>query len=233
MRTTDLSKTLDHTVLAPETTRADVVRACARAHDVHVAAVCVTPAYVPDAVACLRGTDVKTCVMVNDAGSAALRRQIAIVERAVCQGVDEIDLAMNLAALRSGAFGIARQELWRLVYAVRTRAANDARGAVAVKAIVGVPLLDEARVRMACKIVSDVGADFAVAWTGARTPMVAGDVELMRDALPETIGVTAAGGVDGLAHLHEMVSAGATRIGISDAVEVLEHVRATTNRSTQ
>jgi deoxyribose-phosphate aldolase len=228
MRTTDLSKTLDHTVLAPETTRDDVVQACARAHDVHLASVCVAPRHVPEAVASLRGSDVKTCVILDDAGGTALRRQIAIVERAVCQGVDEVDVALNIAALRSGAFGVARQELWRLVYAVRTRAANDARGTVAVKAIVGVPLLDEALVRMACKIVSDVGADFAVAWTGAQTPMIAGDVELMRDALPETIGVTAAGGVCGLAHLQEMVSAGATRIGTSDAVEVLEQVRATT-----
>jgi deoxyribose-phosphate aldolase len=233
MRTTDLSKTLDHTVLAPGTTHDDIARACARAHDVHVAAVCVAPEHVPQAVACLRASDVKTCVVIDDAGSAALRRQIAIAERAMCQGVDEVDLALNIAALRAGAFGVARQELWRMVCAVRTRAANEARGQVSVKAIVGVPLLDEAHLRLACKIVSDVGADFAVAWSGGRTPMVAGDVELMRDSLPEAIGVTAAGGARGLAHLQEMVGAGAARVGTADAVDVLEHVRATTTRSAQ
>ena len=79
--------------------------------------------------------------------------------------------------------------------AARTRAANDARGQVLVKAIIEAPRLDEAHVRLACKIVADAGADFAVTYSTPGTPVTAGDVELLRESLPDHIGVTASGGV--------------------------------------
>ncbi len=191
MRTADLSKTLDHTVLAPETTREDIERACERARAVHVAAVCASPRYTRVVAERLRGSDVKTCAIIDAPAARGAREQIALAERAVCDGADELDVPINVAALRAGAFGVARDELMQLVRAVRTRAANDARGQVLVKAIIEAPLLDEALVRMACKIVADAGADFAMTCSGVGTPVALEDLELMRESLPDHIGVTA------------------------------------------
>jgi deoxyribose-phosphate aldolase len=230
MRTADLSKTLDHTVLAPETTRGDIERACERARAVHVAAVCAGPEYTRVVAERLRGSDVRTCAVIDAPSARDARGQIAIAERAVCDGADELDLPINLAALRAGAFGATRDELVRLVCAVRTRAANDARGQVLVKAIIEAPLLDEARVRMACKIIADAGADFAITRSVLGTPVVLDDVELLRESLPDHIGVTASGGVRTVLDVQAMIAAGAARVGTASAVDVLEQIRATNSR---
>ena len=114
--------------------------------------------------------------------------------------------------------------------AVRTRAANDARGQVLVKAIIEAPLLDEARVRMACKIIADAGADFAITRSVLGTPVVLEDVELLRESLPDHIGVTASGGVRTVLDVQAMIAAGAARVGTASAVDVLEQIRATKSR---
>src|SRR5450631_942284 len=106
MRTADLSKTLDHTVLAPETTREDIERACERARALHVAAVCASPRYTRVVADRLRGSDVKTCAVIDLRPGHGAREQIAVAERAVCDGADELDVPINLAALRAGAFGV-------------------------------------------------------------------------------------------------------------------------------
>jgi deoxyribose-phosphate aldolase len=232
MRSTDLSKTLDHTVLAPETTREYIERACERARVVHVAAVCASPVYTRVVAERLRGSDVRTCAVIDAPADPDARGQIAIAEQAVCDGADELEVPLNLAALRAGAFGRARDDLMRLVQAVRTRAANDARGQVLVKAIIDAPLLDEAQVRMACKIVADVGADFAMIGSAPGTRVAPEDVELMRESLPDHIGVTALGGVRTVDDVQAMIAAGAARVGTANAVDVLEHIRATERRIT-
>jgi deoxyribose-phosphate aldolase len=230
MRTADLSKTLDHTVLAPETTREDIERACERARACHVAAVCASPRYTRVVADRLRGSDVKTCAVIGAPSGRGAREQIAIAERAVCDGAEELDVPINVAALRAGAFGLARDELVRIVRAVRTCAANDARGRVLVKAVIEAPLLDEAHLRMACKIVADAGADFAVTCSGGGIPVALEDVELMRESLPDHIGVTASGGVRTVSDVQAMILAGAARVGTASAVDVLEQLRATNSR---
>jgi len=230
MRTADLSKTLDHTVLAPETTRADIERACERARAVHVAAVCASPRYTRVVAERLRGSDVKTCAVIDAPSGRGARAQIALAERALCDGADELEVPINLAALRAGAVGVARDELVQFVRAVRTCAANDARGQVLVTAMIPTPLLDEAHVRLACKIVADAGADFAMTCSGVGTPVAREDVELLRESLPDHIGVTASGGVRTVSDVQAMLSAGAVRVGTSRAVDVLEQIRATNSR---
>jgi deoxyribose-phosphate aldolase len=228
MRTADLSKTLDHTVLAPDVTPGEIARACDRARAVHVASVRTAPGYTGMVARRLAGSDVRTCAVIPQTRDP--RRAIAIGERAVCDGADEVEVALNLPAVRRGDFGLARDELAKFVRVVRGRAANDARGAVIVKAIVDAPLLDDAHIRMACKILADAGVDFAVTSRGAGAPIAIADVELMRESLPEMIGVAATGGVDSVMQVHEMISAGAARVGTAHAVDVLEQVRATTTK---
>ena len=222
MRAEDLTKTLDQTVLRRETTAEDVELACAAARDHHFAALCSYPRFVPLVAELLRGCDVKTCAVIDfprGASSATERAQEA--DRAVAEGADELDVVMNYQAMLAGDFRAVRDDLVRVVRAVRGRAANDARGDVLVKVIIEAPLLNDKVKRLACKIVVDSGADFAKTCTGVGTQATVHDVELMRDALPEGVGVKASGGVRTLVAVQAMIGAGAARVGTSSAVAVM------------
>ena len=227
MRAEDLTKTLDHTVLSPETSQADIERACAEAREHHFAALCSYSHHVPLMADLLRGCDVKTCAVLDfpgGTGSTADRARAAA--RAVAEGADELDVVMNYRAMLAGDFRLVRDDLVRVVRAVRGRAANDARGDVLVKVIIEAPLMDDKLKRLACVIVAGADADFAKTCTGAGTRATVHDVELMRDALPEAVGVKAAGGVRTLGAVQAMIGAGAARVGTSSAVSVMAELAA-------
>jgi deoxyribose-phosphate aldolase len=222
MRAEDLTKTLDQTVLAPDTSAEDIARACAEARDHHFAALCSYPRFVPQMAELLRGCDVKTCAVLDFPGGASSTLERAeAADRAVAEGADELEIVMNYHAMLAGDFKGVRDDLMRVVRAVRGRAANDARGDVLVKVIIEAPLLNDKVKRLACKIVTDVGADFAKTCTGVGTRATVHDVELMRDALPEGVGVKASGGIDTLEAVQAMIGAGAARVGTSAAVGVM------------
>lgn len=222
MRVEDLTKTLDHTVLAPGTSAEDVARACEEVRDLHVAALCTYARFVPDMAELLRGCDVKTCAVIDvPTGISSTAVRAAEADRAVAEGADELEILMNYHAMLSGDFTAVRDDLARVVRAIRGRAANDARGDVIVKVIIEAPLLNDKVKRLACKIVTDVGADFAKTCSGFGTRASVHDVELMRDALPEAVGVTASGGIDSLEAVQAMIGAGAARVGTSATPKVM------------
>ncbi len=222
MRVEELAKTLDHTVLGPRATTADVDRACDEALDHHFATVCSHAWFVPLMVERLRPSDVKVCTVVAFPYGAELPgAKVAAAEAAAAAGADELDVVMNVPAMLSGDFVAVRDELVGLVRAVRSRAVNDSRGNVIVKVIIEAPYLDDKRVRLACKIVADAGADFAKTASGVGTQARVHDVEVMRDALPEGVGVKAAGGIRTLEDAEAMINAGASRLGSSAAVGIV------------
>lgn len=227
MRVEELAKTLDHTVLGPGTTAAQVEEACRVAREAHLAALCSFPAFVPLMAERLRGSDVKVCAVVSFPHGADLAAtKVAGAEHAVAAGADELDVVMNVSALLSGQPTLARDELGRVVSAVRMRSVARGRGDVLVKVIVEAPLLGEQLTRLACKIVADAGADFAKTCTGVGTRADARDVEVMRDALPAAVGVKAAGGIRTLEEARAMIDAGAQRVGTSSAPEILAELAA-------
>jgi len=228
MRAEDLTKTLDLTVLAKDTTAEDVERACVVAREHHFASVVSYSQFVPLMSGLLRGCDVKTCSVIDfPAGSSSPVERAQEADRAVAEGADELDVVMNYRQMLTGDFRGVRDDLVRVVRAVRGRAANDARGDVLVKIIIEAPLLNDKVKRLACKIVVDAGADFARTCTGAGgTAATVHDVELMRDALPEGVGVKASGGVRTLEAVQAMIGAGAARVGTSSAVAVMEELAA-------
>ncbi len=231
MRPEDLTKTLDHTALAPGITEADIERACAEAREHHFAALCSYPQFVPLMAERLRGCDVKVCSVIDfPGGRSSTAAKVREAERAVAEGADELDVVMNYSAMLAGDFRAVRDELVALVRAVRSRAVNVARGDVLIKVIIEAPLLDDKHKRLACKIVTDSGADFAKTCTGVGTVATVPDVELMRDALPESVGVKAAGGVRTLEDVQAMVGAGAARVGTSSAVGVMRELAALSGR---
>lgn len=173
----------------------------------------------------LHGCDVKTCAVISFPYGADLPQgKIAAAEAAVTAGAEELDVVMNLPALRSGDFGYVRNELSALVRAVQSRAVNDARGMVIVKVVIEAPYLDDKLKRLACKIVADSGADFAKTATGVGTAATVEDVELMREALPEGVGVKASGGIRSLEVAEDMINAGASRIGSGAAVRIMKEL---------
>jgi len=223
LRLEELAKTIDHTLLGATATVQDAVRACEEAREHHFAAVCVLPFAVPAAVEELRGCDVKVATVVSyPLGADSTRAKIAAADSSIAAGADELGVVLNVPALLSGDFRLVRDELVALVRAVRVKSVNAGKGIVLTKAILECPVLDDKLKRLACRITEDAGADFVETSTGFNgSDATARDVELLRDCLPESVGVKASGGITSGEAAEAMVSAGAGRIGTSHGAAVM------------
>jgi deoxyribose-phosphate aldolase len=223
LRLEELAKTIDHTLLGPTATLQDVERLCEEASEHHFAAVCVLPFAVPDAVEALRGCDVKVGTVVSfPFGADSTRAKVSAAEHAISAGADELGVVLNVPALLSGYFHLVRDELVALVRSVRVKSVNSGRGIVLLKVIVETTVLDDKLKRLACRIAEDAGVDFVEASTGfGGSTATLHDVELLRDCLPESVGVKATGPFATPGEAEAMVGAGAGRIGTPHAVEVM------------
>lgn len=224
LRVEELAKTIDSTLLDPRATHTDVEALCEGAIEHHFASVCVLPYHIPVARKLLREHDVKVGTVISHPhGGDSMRGKVASAENAVISGADELDVVMNISAMLSGDFRYVRDELIRLMRAVRMKSVNAGRGLILVKIVAEAYYLDDKLKRLACKIVEDVGADFIKTSTGdapgGATPK---DVELFRDLLTEDVGVKASGGIRTAADAELMINSGAARIGTSHAVEIIK-----------
>jgi deoxyribose-phosphate aldolase len=223
LRVEELAKTIDHTLLGPTATTHDVERLCDEAREHHFASVCVLPSFVPHALERLRACDVKVCTVVSyPLGADSMKAKVAAAEHAVAAGADELDVVLNVPLLLSGDFRLVRDELVALVRGVRVKSVNTGKGIVLLKVIVECCHLDDKLKKLACRIVEDAGADFVETstgyWNGGATRH---DVELLRDCLPESVGVKASGGIATAEAAEVMIAAGAGRIGTSHAVDIM------------
>jgi len=220
----ELAKTIDQTLLLPDTTVRDVERLCREAARYHFAAVCVFPHFVSQAAALLNTADVKVCTVVSfPFGADAPRTKVVACEDAVSQGADEIDVVMNTQAMLSGEFSYVRNELTRVVRAVRMKSVNSGRGLTLVKVIIETCYLTNKMKRLACRIVEQTGADFVKTSTGyGPRGATVQDVELLRDCLDEHVGVKASGGIRTYRDVELMINAGAARIGTSAGAEIMQ-----------
>jgi deoxyribose-phosphate aldolase len=223
LRFEELSKTIDHTLLDPEATADEVEATCTRARELHVASVCLLPAHVPAAAQELRGSDVKVCAVVGlPSGRARGRTKIAQAKRALAAGAGELEFVVNVGALRGGDARLVHEELVSFARAVRMSGTNAGGGSVLLKAILETSQLDDKLTKLAAKIVELAGLDFAQTSSGLHPDAATvRDVELLRECLPEAVGVKACGGIETLADVEAMVNAGAGRIGSATAVEIL------------
>ncbi len=216
-----VAKLIDHTVLKPEATAADIEKLCEEAKKFGFYSVCVNPVWVPKARALLRGTSVKVCAVVGfPLGAQSPDIKTLEARRALREGAQEIDMVINIGALKS------KDDL---------SVARDIRGVVEVcdeshaasKVILETALLnDEEKVR-GCQLAMKAGADFVKTSTGfSKSGATVEDVALMaRTVAPRKLGVKAAGGVRTYDDLVKMVQAGATRIGSSNSVKIVEEAR--------
>jgi deoxyribose-phosphate aldolase len=219
----ELAKTIDHTLLRPEASVGDIERHCREAVAHHFAAVCVLPFWVPFARGFLEGSDVKVCTVISfPHGAEGRRAKIFAAEEAISQGADEIDVTLCLGAMMSGDYTYVRDELASIVRAVRVASINSGPGLVIVKAIIETCFLSNKLKKLACTIVETAGADFVKTSTGyGPQGATVHDVELLRDALSERVGVKASGGVRSYQQVEALINAGAARIGTSVGGEIM------------
>jgi deoxyribose-phosphate aldolase len=212
-----ISQLIDHTILKPEATRADVIKICREAREYCFASVCVNPYWVPLVAAELANSGVKVCTVVGfPLGATSTEAKVAETVAALRAGAQEIDMVINVGALRSGDHEAVKLDIAEVV-----KVSHAARAIV--KVILETALLDDNQKVIACTLCKLAGADFVKTSTGFSTSgATAHDIALMRGVVGPEIGVKASGGIRTLQDLQTMTAAGATRIGASASVKIVE-----------
>lgn len=210
---------IDHTNLSPIARKEDIVHLCGEAVAYNFASVCVLPYYVPLAVRRLQGTNVMVCTVVGfplggqDSHSKAYEAGLAAE-----QGASEIDMVINLAALKNGEYDFVGHDIAGVV---------EAAAPAKVKVIIEACYLDDEEKKLACRAAVLAGAAFVKTSTGlAKGGARAEDVRLMRREVGEDIGVKAAGGIRTMNDMEAMLAAGANRIGTSSGLVIMEQYMA-------
>ena len=212
-----IASLIDHTILKPEATRADILKICGEARQYAFASVCVNAYWVPVVSAELAGSPVKVCTVVGfPLGATSTEAKVAETAAAVRAGAQEVDMVINVGALRSGDHEAVKLDIQAVV-----KVAHEA-GAI-VKVILETALLDDNQKAVACTLAKLAGADFVKTSTGfGPSGATAHDIALMREVVGPGIGVKASGGIRTLSDLKAMTAAGATRIGASASVKIVE-----------
>jgi deoxyribose-phosphate aldolase len=208
---------IDHTLLKPEASEKDIKKLCDEAAQYGFASVCVNPSWVKKASEFLRGTSVPVCTVIGFPLGATLSDVKAFeARRSIFNGAKEVDMVINIGALKSGDDCTVEDDIRAVVEAAH-------ENGVLCKVIIETALLtDEEKVR-ACLASKNAGADFVKTSTGfAKGGATAEDVALMRRVVGSGLGVKASGGVKGIEDAKAMVEAGATRIGASVGVKIAQ-----------
>jgi len=208
---------IDHTLLRPEATAADIRALCAEARTYGFASVCVNPYWVPLAVGELTGSAVKICTVVGfPLGASATAAKVCETEIAVRAGAQEIDMVLNAGELRADHREAVQQDIQAVVDAAH-------RGGAIVKVILETALLNDDQKVAACELAKAAGAEFVKTSTGfGPGGATTHDVALMRRVVGPQIGVKASGGIRTLDDLRAMAAAGASRIGASSSVKIIQ-----------
>lgn len=215
----ELAKVIDHSLLRPELTEAEVVAGCRLAQQYHVASVCVKPCHVKLASKLLAGSDVLVGTVVGfPHGNSTIATKVFETQEAVANGAAEIDMVINIGELRSGHVDYVREEVQAVV--------NAAHPAAIVKVIFENAYLTDEQKIQACQLCESAGADFVKTSTGfAPTGATVADVKLMRAHVGPQVQVKAAHGVRTLDALLEMIDAGATRSGATATAAILDEFK--------
>ncbi len=223
MRVREFAKTIDHTLLKPDTREADIRRLCEEAARHHFAAVCIPPCYVRLAARELRGTDVKVATVVSfPFGADTTTVKATAVRDAIVGGASEIDVVMNISKFLSGEFSYVAEELSSLNGEVSAVAMNNGLNDAVLKVIIEAAYLTDEMKRLAVQIVAASGADFVKTSTGfGPGGATLEDVALLREEAPEGLAVKASGGIRTLDDALDMLNAGASRLGTSGRVAIM------------
>lgn len=211
-----IARYIDHTLLKPESTQADIIQLCKEAKQYQFATVCVNPFWVKTAAEELKGSGVGVATVIGfPLGATSTFTKVAETRDAIASGATEVDMVINIGALKSKDEMAVYQDIRQIV-----RAAN---GQALVKVIIETGFLTDEEKKRACMIAKEAGADFVKTSTGfGPGGATVEDIKLMRETVGPEIGVKASGGVRDFETAKAMIDAGATRIGASSGVAIVK-----------
>lgn len=215
----ELNRYFDHTLLKAEATSDQVLKLCDEALEYHFASVCVNPVFVPLAAGKLAGSDVKVCTVIGfplGANEPAVKAMEAAL--AVDEGAEEVDMVINIGKAKEKDFAYIQEEIAKVKQASRE---------ALLKVIIESSALSDDEIIGCCKAAMAAKADYVKTSTGFHKTggASAHAVSLMRQTVGETMGVKASGGIHSLAEAQEMIEAGASRIGCSASVAIMEETK--------
>lgn len=216
MEMMELARMIDHTQLRADATKAEITQIIVEAKKYEFASVCVNPTWVSYAAEQLANSNVKVCTVIGfPLGATTSATKAFETTNAITNGATEIDMVINIGALKDGNNDVVENEIKAVVEA--------AAGKAIVKVIIEICLLTEEEKVRACELSAKAGADFVKTSTGFSTGgATADDIALMRKTVGPDMGVKASGGVRSLEDMQKMIAAGATRIGASSGVKIMD-----------
>jgi deoxyribose-phosphate aldolase len=213
----NIAKMIDHTLLKPDATEQEIAQLCFEARKYGFASVCVNPTWVSLCAELLKGSAVKVCTVIGfPLGATAPEVKVFETENAIRQGATEIDMVINIGALKARDLELVARDIRGVVNAAHAHG-------IIVKVIIETVLLNDEDKTIACLIAKEAGADFVKTSTGfAGGGATVHDVALMRKVVGPQMGVKASGGVRTFEDAENMIKAGATRIGASAGVKIIQ-----------
>ena len=210
----NVSKYIDHTNLRPDAIESDIIKLCKEALAFKFASVCINPIHVPLAVSILQNEKIKVSTVVGfPLGATSSEMKFAESRFLTHQGAEELDMVINIGALKQKEYGIVENDIARVV---------DAADGNPVKVIIETCLLNEEEMLRACKIILNAGAAYVKTSTGFSTEGArVEDVKLIKKNVGKDLGIKASGGIKTLEEVELMISAGANRIGTSKSVIIV------------
>ena len=214
---------IDHTILKPTTTLADIEKVCDEARQYRFAAVCVPPYYVSDAKEILRSSPVKLATVIGfPFGYNDYKAKAAEIKQAIADGADELDVVINLAAFKSNDMAYLESEVKKL-------SAITQENFKVLKLIIESGILSREEIIKCCELYQHFPVDFLKTSTGyAETGATLEAVQTMRKHLPRHIQIKASGGIKSFAFARQLIDAGATRLGCSASVAIVKGESETT-----
>ena len=216
----DVARLIDHTLLKPDATQDQIAQLCYEARKYGFAAVCVNPSYVKLCSQLLKGTPVQVCTVVGfPLGATPPEVKAYEAQQALDDGATEVDMVINVGALKSKDYALVERD-------IATVARTSHSGGAILKVIIEAALLTDEEKVIACQLAKTAGADYVKTSTGfGPGGATVHDVELMRRAVGPEMGIKAAGGIRTYEDTKAMVAAGATRIGASAGVKILQQAK--------
>ena len=213
----NIASYIDHTVLKPTTTIADIEKLCAEARQYGFAAVCVPPLFVKKAVALVPGSGVKVATVIGfPFGYSAVEAKVAEIVLAIVDGADELDLVINISAIKNNDWQFLASEINTVMPLVRQKKK-------VIKVIIESGILTDEEIIRCCDIYGAAGVDFMKTSTGyAEKGATVEAVQLMRRHLSSSIKIKASGGIKNYSFASQLIAAGADRLGCSSSIQIVK-----------
>ncbi|MGL5086955.1 MAG: deoxyribose-phosphate aldolase [Clostridium sp.] len=223
MNKKELAQMIDHTILKPEATEAEIMQLCKEAVEYGFASVCINPSMVKKAAIILEGSEVKVCTVIGfPLGATTTAVKAFETEQTIKDGATEVDMVINIGKLKENNLEYVKNDIAAVV--------NAAKGKAITKVIIESCLLSDEEKVAVCTIAKEVGADFVKTSTGFSSGgATKEDIKLMRETVGPDMGVKASGGVRSHEDVMTMIENGATRIGASASIAICNGTKSNSN----